>query len=128
VVVSHDRYFVERVCDDVYALSGAGGIRHLPAGIDQYVEDRRGLAEPPPPPPAKRERGAAGVARDTRKEIMRLERQIEKLTAREAELLAEMAAHATDFGRLRALQEELEGAAAERERLEDAWLELSEST
>jgi ATP-binding cassette subfamily F protein uup len=41
VVVSHDRYFVERVCDDVYALTGAGGIRHLPGGIEQYVQGRR---------------------------------------------------------------------------------------
>ena len=38
VVVSHDRYFVERVCDDVYALTGDGGLRHLPGGIEQYVE------------------------------------------------------------------------------------------
>ena len=46
VVVSHDRYFVERVCDDVYALTGAGEIRHLPGGIEQYVEQRRAAAEP----------------------------------------------------------------------------------
>ena len=41
VVVSHDRYFVERVCDNVYALPGDGGIRHLPGGIEQYLEQRR---------------------------------------------------------------------------------------
>ena len=41
VVVSHDRYFVERVCDDVYALTGDGAIRHLPGGIEQYVQSRR---------------------------------------------------------------------------------------
>ena len=41
VVVSHDRYFVERVCDDVYALMGDGGIRHLPGGIDQYIVPAR---------------------------------------------------------------------------------------
>ena len=41
VVVSHDRYFVERVCDNVYALPGDGGIRHLPGGIEQYLELRR---------------------------------------------------------------------------------------
>ena len=39
VVVSHDRYFVERVCDNVYALTGDGGIRHLPGGIEQYLAD-----------------------------------------------------------------------------------------
>ena len=41
VVVSHDRYFVERVCDNVYALGDDGEIRHLPGGIDQYVRSAR---------------------------------------------------------------------------------------
>src|SRR6185503_9929281 len=44
VVVSHDRYFVERVCDNVYALDEAGGIRHLPGGIEQYLAERHALA------------------------------------------------------------------------------------
>jgi ATP-binding cassette subfamily F protein uup len=48
VVVSHDRYFVERVCDDVYALTADGGIRHLPGGIEQYVEGRRVAGESAP--------------------------------------------------------------------------------
>ena len=45
VVVSHDRYFVERVCDNVYALDPDGTIQHLPGGIDQYVDQRRQAAE-----------------------------------------------------------------------------------
>src|SRR6185312_6561199 len=57
VVVSHDRWFVERVCDDVYALNGTGGIAHLPGGIEQYLERSRTAAEPAP---AKRRQGADG--------------------------------------------------------------------
>ena len=49
VVVSHDRYFVERVCDDVYALTGEGGIRHLPGGIDQYESSRSSPRRRGPP-------------------------------------------------------------------------------
>ncbi len=45
VIVSHDRWFVERVCDDVHGLMGDGGIRHLPGGIEQYVALRREAAE-----------------------------------------------------------------------------------
>jgi ATP-binding cassette subfamily F protein uup len=116
VVVSHDRYFVERVCDDVYALSGGGGIRHLPGGIDQYVEDRRRLADPPPPAP-RRSGGAGGAARDARKEAARLERALEKLAEREAQLEAEMAEHGSDFTRLRDLQAELEAVWREFEEL-----------
>ena len=50
VVISHDRYFVERVCDDVYGLMGDGGVRHLPGGIEQYLELRRAAAELEAPP------------------------------------------------------------------------------
>ena len=44
VVVSHDRYFVERVCDDVYAITDDGGLAHMPRGIDQYLEQPRAAA------------------------------------------------------------------------------------
>ena len=40
VVVSHDRYFLERTCDDLYALLGDGRLRHLPRGVEQYLELR----------------------------------------------------------------------------------------
>ena len=46
VVVSHDRYFLERVTDSVWALLGDGQISMLPRGVDEYLERR---AAPPPP-------------------------------------------------------------------------------
>ncbi len=125
VVVSHDRYFVERVCDNVYALVGDGSLRHLPGGVEQYLSLRAPVVEAPRvidrAPPAQ------AVARAARKEIARLERALEKLEAREASLHSEMAAAATDHVRLRDLQAELQDATAERERLESAWLETSEA-
>jgi ATP-binding cassette subfamily F protein uup len=135
VVVSHDRYFVERVCDNVYALMGDGAIRHLPGGIDQYLELRHvaeaadasaassGAAEAAAaaPPPS------GAVVRATRKEVARLERTLDKLTARETELHEQMAAAATDHDRLRELDAELRTLATERDELEAAWLERSEA-
>ena len=131
VVVSHDRYFVERVCDDVHALMGDGGIRHLPGGIDQYVELRRRAAEPVPAP-AARNGGSASVPqgaqlRAARKEVQRLERALDKLTAREARLHEEMAASATDHAALRELNAQLAAVAGERDELEAAWLDVSEA-
>jgi ATP-binding cassette subfamily F protein uup len=127
VVVSHDRYFVERVCDDVFALTGGGGIRHLPGGIDQYLQLRKDAVAPPPAPREPRAAAPPGaVARAARKEIGRLERALERLGDREAALQEQMAASATDHVRLAELQAELEAAAAERERLEAAWLETAE--
>jgi ATP-binding cassette subfamily F protein uup len=126
VVVSHDRYFVERVCDDVYGLTPGGGLRHLPGGVDQYLALR--APEPAPPPPARAKAASpGGNARAARKELQRLERALEKLEAREAALHDDMAAAASDHVRLGALHSDLEAAGVERERLESAWLETSEA-
>jgi ATP-binding cassette subfamily F protein uup len=144
VVVSHDRYFVERVVDDVYALGGDAGIRHLPGGIEQYVEQRHAAAAAEaaaPPAPASAPAPAAasangdggapalsgGDVRAARKEIARLERALDKLAARETALHAEMAAAATDHTALRGLQDELAVLTAQRDDLEAAWLETSET-
>jgi ATP-binding cassette subfamily F protein uup len=128
VVVSHDRYFVERVCDNVYALGTDGTIRHLPGGIDQYVDQRREAAEARGAGerglrPAQATPGAA--LRAARKEVQRLERALEKLEQREAELHADMAASATDHARLRYLNADLAALAAEREQIEADWLETA---
>jgi ATP-binding cassette subfamily F protein uup len=123
VAVSHDRYFVERVCDDVYALDG-GGIRHLPGGIDQYVAERREVSAPPEP--ARRtEPPAQAVIRAARKEAQRLERALDRLGERETQLHDAMAEAATDHVRLRELQAELGQVTAERVSLETAWLEAA---
>ncbi len=135
VVVSHDRYFVERVCDDVYAITVGGGLRHVPGGIDQYLQERPDTTELGPVRARAREGMAAGAAvRSQRRNAQRAEREarrlegaIEKLAARERTLREEMEANATDHARLATLQAELEHAVAERERLETTWLETAES-
>ncbi len=155
VVVSHDRYFVERVCDDVFALMGdtpdgasstsmgtRGTVRHLPGGIEQYIELRAaaaaagsGAPAAGSGDPAAKANGAAAkapppsqaVLRAARKEVGRLERALEKLTAREAALHADMAAAATDHALLRELQASLAQLTDQREALEAAWLQTSEA-
>jgi ABC transport system ATP-binding/permease protein len=134
VVVSHDRYFVERVCDNVYALSDEHGIRHLPGGIDQYIELRH-AAEAPLAGAVREQSVSAGAAlRLARKEtqrserdLKRLEREIERLAERERTLYEQMAASATHHARLLELQAELDTSIAERERGEAAWLEGSQA-
>ena len=126
VVVSHDRYFVERVCDNVYALTGDGGLRHLPGGIEQYLRLRRPAEDAAPKPAAPKAVPNQAVVRAARKEVARLERALEKLGEREETLHEAMAEAATDHVRLRELQAELAHNAAERERLESEWLEAAE--
>jgi ATP-binding cassette subfamily F protein uup len=131
VVVTHDRYFAERVCDDVFALMGDGGLRHLPGGIDQYLQ-LRATADATAEVPAPRPAGAASVSpgaqrRATQKELARVERELERAERRDAELQAAMAEAATNAGRLDELTQELATVAADRDRLEASWLELSEA-
>ncbi len=126
VVVSHDRYFVERVADNVYGLMGDGGIRHLPGGIEQYVGLRRGAAGALGTSPAAVRKAPTGaVLRAARKEVARLERALEKLDEREAALHESMATSATDHARLRELNAELAALLADREAAEAAWFEAS---
>ena len=135
VVVSHDRYFVERVCDNVHALTDAGGIVHLPGGIAQYLEQRNNPPDQTQPhspqqhrvPPGAQIRAARKDAQRSQRELRRLERAIEQLAARETMLNEQMAASATDHARLAELQSELEHLTAERGQLETSWLETSES-
>jgi ATP-binding cassette subfamily F protein uup len=138
VVVSHDRYFLERTTDDVYALLGDGTIRHLPNGVDEYLERRRTASSSSaaaPAPAASGSTGAAaaqdaprlsgGEARAARKELQRIERRTEKLRGEEARLHDALAGAATDHERVLALDAELRAVVAEREELEEQWLELA---
>src|SRR5581483_666151 len=121
---------------------GDGKITMLPRGVDEYLE-RRGAAQtartegsrpgdglsedrdpsvlrtsPPKATPAEE--------REAKKAIARVEKQLEKVTAREAEIHAEMEANATDYELLGRLGANLNALAAEREELEMEWLEAAE--
>ena len=125
VVVSHDRYLVERVCDTTVALIGDGSLAALPGGIDQYLDLRRARAGSDAAALPK-DRPKSGDSRASRKELTRLERQIATLDKREAKLHADLAEHATDYEKTAELDRELQAIIATRDELEMAWLELSE--
>ncbi|MER7412521.1 ABC-F family ATP-binding cassette domain-containing protein [Streptomyces cacaoi] len=143
VVISHDRYFVERTTDRVFALLGDATLRMLPRGVDEYLERRAriaaatagpataspasGTAAGSAPAAASAPAKPAGLSRAAQKEMQRIERQLEKAEARETELHSAMAEHATDFERVASLDEELREVRGRREELELRWLELAES-
>jgi ATP-binding cassette subfamily F protein uup len=127
VVVSHDRYLIERVCDSTVALLGDGSIAALPGGIDEYLRRRAAslrAAEQDRPAPDKPARKAD--PRAARKELARLEREIAKLERREAELHRALAEHATDYARISELDTELRTVLSAKDAAEHSWLELSE--
>jgi ATP-binding cassette subfamily F protein uup len=120
VIVSHDRYLIERVCDSTVALLDET-LAALPGGIDEYLSRRSAGSVALP---AKR--APKGDSRAMRKEIVRLERQIATLEKREASLHDQLADHATDFEKIAPLDAELREVVAARGRAEDEWLALSE--
>ena len=129
IVVSHDRYFLERVTDASWALLGDGSCVLLPGGVEEYLERRRGTknTSPTPAPPAEdRPRSGAAVERARKKELARLESQLSKVESEIERIHDSMAASATDFERLAVLDTELRDARARKDELEDAWLLAAE--
>ncbi|MGW4531210.1 ABC-F family ATP-binding cassette domain-containing protein [Nocardia sp. NPDC004340] len=136
VVISHDRYLIERICDTTWALFGDGKLTNLPGGIEEYLRKRAALTGGP----ATQARSAAPAAaansaapatdsaayRAARKELAKLERALEKLTDREEKLHAALAEAATEPDKLVKLGAELKQVQAEKETTEERWLELAE--
>ncbi|MEP6695599.1 MAG: ABC-F family ATP-binding cassette domain-containing protein [Pseudonocardiales bacterium] len=126
IVVSHDRYLVERVCDRVVALLGDGRLAELPGGVGEYLRRRAGQAGAAVATAAAPSRGRAGDVRSARKELARLERLVARLEVRERQLQEEMARVANDFTQVSSLDAERRRVAAEREAAELAWLEAAQ--
>lgn len=150
VVISHDRYLIERIADNTYALFGDGKLTNLPGGIDEYLRRRAALdaqestgvlnlgaaggagggnkAASAAAAPAAQKRLSSQEERELTKRMNGLERKISKLDELAAKLNEQMAAAAEkmDTGELTRLDGELKAVAAEREELEMEWLELGE--
>ncbi|MER7266698.1 ABC-F family ATP-binding cassette domain-containing protein [Micromonospora carbonacea] len=136
IVASHDRYLIERVTDVAYGMFGDGRLVHLPGGVDEYLAraaDRQPAAPATPagaPAAGTPATGAGGMsaaeARQAKKELTRLERQIAKLDQREGTLLDQLAANATNYAKVAELDAQLKDVRAEREQVEESWLALAE--
>ncbi len=129
IAVSHDQYFLERACDHVVTLTG-GGLAYLPGGVEEYLtrQDRQQTEPSPAPatPPAGGQASPAARQRAARKELARLERQLDRVSGQEAELTTALAASASDYTRLIELGAEFRSVQQEKAALEDRWLTVAE--
>jgi ABC transport system ATP-binding/permease protein len=127
LVVTHDRYFLERVCDVCYTLLGDGSCVLLPGGVEQYLQSRDRSGENSLAKAAvAAEPRASAASRQARKDLARLEAQIARLDERLAALHEQMEAAASDYQRLAELQREIELISANRGELERSWLEAAD--
>jgi ABC transport system ATP-binding/permease protein len=127
LVVTHDRYFLERVCDVCYALMGDGSCVLLPGGVEQYLQSRRARSSEISPAKATAvAQSTSAATRQARKDLARLEQQIARLDEQLTALHDEMAASASVYERLVELQREIEVVTANRNQLELAWLDAAD--
>ena len=127
LVISHDRYFLERVCDSFVGLVGDKSLRDLPRGIDEYLEMRRSALSSPNKESGAKKESSALEQKALKKEIARLEKQMERRLARINEITVELESVTADHNKLIDLHTEQENLQRECDELEMAWLELNVS-
>jgi ATPase subunit of ABC transporter with duplicated ATPase domains len=132
IVVSHDRYLLERVTDQQYAVLD-GRLRHLPGGVDEYLRlagertARAAQDSPRPVPPPEAQAMSGAQRRAAEKEVAALDRQLARLADRIADKHHELAAHdQSDHVGITRLTRELRALEDEVAATEGRWLELSE--
>lgn len=125
IVISHDRYFLERVCDRFVGLLGDKKVRDLPRGVDEYLELRHKALQPDVSAPKDKKTSSAAEERQLKKDKARLERQLEKADVRIAELAGEQEESSFNAEHLLEISNEITQLREEKNRLEEQWLQIT---
>ncbi|WP_341729022.1 ABC-F family ATP-binding cassette domain-containing protein [Brooklawnia sp.] len=131
IVVSHDRYLVERVTDQQYAIID-GRLRHVPGGVDEYLRLQETAAQTPVSASRSsdlmsQQSSSGAEEHAARKELAASERKLERLAGQSAKLQEKMATHdPSDYEGLTKLNEKLRAVQQESSEVEERWLELAE--
>ena len=126
IVISHDRYFLERVCDRFYGLLGDKVLRDLPRGVDQYLE-QRAVSSAPSTESVSKEGSVSSAAqqRQLKKDLTRVERQVAKGKERLVQLKSELEAAAFSPDKLLELSAEIATVESDLVAREEEWLEIT---
>jgi ATP-binding cassette subfamily F protein uup len=125
LVISHDRYFLERVCDRFVGLLGDKKLLDLPRGVDQYLELRAGGLSQVVASSDGKPVSSAAEQRQIKKDIARLERQISKAKEKITQLIEDQESATFDSGKLESVTSELEQVRQELNTREEEWLEAT---
>jgi ABC transport system ATP-binding/permease protein len=122
IVISHDRYFLERVCDRFVGLLGDKKVRDLPRGVDEYLELRAKALDSIPQLQKEKKSSNAAEQRQLKKDLTRLDRQLEKCASQIKDLEAQQDEAAFDPEKLITIESGLRDLRAEKLKLEEEWL------
>ena len=125
IVISHDRYFLERVCDRFVGLLGDKTLLDLPKGVDEYLEKRVQKVNNPSSDIKEKNVSSAAEDRQRKKDLTRLERQIEKLKVRIIELDLKQSSAAFDSEKLVLVGQELDQCKSQLVAREEEWLQVT---
>jgi len=125
LVISHDRYFLERVCDRFVGLLGDSKLRDLPGGIDEYLKLHANSSQPITTTAPKAKSSNIAEIKEVRKEIAKYERQIAKLETQILELQSKQSELAFDHEKLAQNMEELAKLTEEKSAIEESWLQAN---
>jgi ATP-binding cassette subfamily F protein uup len=125
LVVSHDRYFLERVCDRFVGLLGDLQLRDLPRGVDEYLELRHKQSLSAQSSDAKPKSSNAAEERQLKKDLARVEKQIEKGKAEVLRITAELELGTASAEVLLELTESLAKIESELATREEEWLSIT---
>lgn len=126
IVISHDRYFLERVCDRFVGLLGDKSLKDLPRGVDQYLEQREASLLQTNSDTKPKSASSAAEQRQLKKDLVRVERQIQKSKEKITELEVAQEMSAFDPAELIRINEELENQRRELNTREEEWLEITD--
>ena len=126
LIISHDRYFLERVCDRFVGLLGDKKLLDLPRGVDQYLELREKAISGSSTKKENKSTSSAAEQRQAKKDLARIERQIGKLEEKISALLAEQ--ERAEFGadQLLEITKTIGECKSAKAILEDEWLVTTE--
>lgn len=125
IVISHDRYFLERVCDRFVGLLGDSSVRDLPRGVDEYLELREVSMNLSSVGQKVKKSSNAAEERQLKKDKARLERQLEKANARISELEIVLEEASLKSEELFEITKNLELAHNLKNNLEEEWLQIT---
>ena len=125
IVISHDRYFLERVCDRFYGLLGDQALRDLPRGVDQYLEQRAAALSNSSLSVKSEGTSSAAEQRQLKKDLTRVERQVAKTKERLAQLTQDQESAAFEPERLNEISEEIERLSTDLQTREEEWLAIT---
>ncbi len=137
IIVSHDRYFMDRIADHVLAFEGDGKIKDFVGNFSEYREWKKTEIGSPKPdtstplsvtnqqPTTNNQQSKKKLSFKEQRELETIEKEMPELEKKRAEILEKLNNEA-DYEKIATLSAELEKVSEKLEEYEMRWLELQE--